>query len=179
MFLFHLAFIPSPRLQNCKHGFAALFFAVLLAAVTPLCAAEKSNIVPCNIKLVFGVDDNGMSVVSYDLEMQINNQQGRTIHGVSVHWLNSQAEVIGNSDATCGVENTGVKLDNLVHAVAQFKKLVGVCSNSLGKTRGPAFLTLRCIILRTCDTAPLSVIDLVSQRSTATDDVSITLCPIY
>ena len=75
---------------------------MLVAAVTPLWAAGESNIVPCNVKLVFGVDDNGMSVVSYDLEMQINNQQGRTIHGVSVHWLNAQAEVIGNSDATCG-----------------------------------------------------------------------------
>jgi hypothetical protein len=57
MFLFHLAFIPSSRPQIFKHGFAALFFAVLVGAVNPLCAAEKSNIVPCNIKLVFGVDD--------------------------------------------------------------------------------------------------------------------------
>ena len=80
---------------------------MLVVAHAPLCAAEKSNIVPCDIKLVFGVDDNGMSVVSYDLEMQINNQQGRTIHGVSVHWLNAKAEVIGNSDAACGAENTG------------------------------------------------------------------------
>ena len=82
MVLFHLASIQSSRNQNCKLSFAILIFAGLVAASAPLCAAEKSNIVPCNIKLVFGVDDNGMSVVSYDLEMQINNQQGRTIHGV-------------------------------------------------------------------------------------------------
>ena len=107
---------------------------MLVASGAPLYAAEKSNIVPCNIKLVFGVDDNGMSVVSYDLEMQINNQQGRTIHGVSVHWLNSQAEVIGNSDATCGAENTlELNQHNLVHAAAQFKKLVGVCLKQLGQ----------------------------------------------
>ena len=81
-----------------------------MAAGAPICAAEKSDIVPCNIRLVFGVDETGMSVASYDLEMQINNQQGRTIHGVSVHWLNAQAEIIGNSDAACGTEHIGVKL---------------------------------------------------------------------
>ena len=103
MFLFRLAFNPSPRTQNCQLSLATLILAVLVAAGAPLYAAEKSNIVPCNIKLVFGVDDNGMSVASYDLELQINNQQGRTIHGVSVHWLNAQAEVIGNSDAACAL----------------------------------------------------------------------------
>jgi len=79
-----------------------------MAFSAPLGAAEKSHVVPCNIKLVFDVDDNGMSVVSYDLEMQIHNQQGRTIHGVSVHWLNTQNEIIGNSDATCGAQDTGL-----------------------------------------------------------------------
>ena len=108
MFLFPLAFIPSSRIQNRELGFATLTLAALMAASTPLCAADESNIVPCNIRLVFEVDDNGMSVASYDLEMQINNQQGRTINGVSVHWLNAQAEVIGNSDAACGAEHTGV-----------------------------------------------------------------------
>ena len=109
MFLFRLAFIPSVRTQNCRLGFSALILITLSAFGAPLGAAEKSHVVPCNIKLVFDVDDNGMSVVSYDLEMQIHNQQGRTIHGVSVHWLNGQNEIIGNSDATCGAQHTGVK----------------------------------------------------------------------
>ena len=133
MFLFHLAFIPSSRPQNRKHGFAALLLAVLVAAVTPLCAAEKSNIVPCNIKLVFGVDDNGMSVVSYDLEMQINNRQGRTIHGVSVHWLNAQAEVIGNSDAACGAEHSGVKLAQSGSCRRTIQKISGHLLERLGQ----------------------------------------------
>ena len=50
-----------------------------------------------------------MSVASYDLEMQINNRQGRTIHGVSVHWLNAQDKIIGNSDAACGTKHAGVQ----------------------------------------------------------------------
>ena len=133
MFLFRLVFNTSLRTQNCKRSFTTLILAVLLAAGAPLCAAEKSNIVPCDIKLVFGVDDNGMSVVSYDLEMQINNRQGRTIHGVSVHWLNAQAEVIGNSDAACGAEHTGVKLAQSGSCRRTIQKIGGRLLEQLGQ----------------------------------------------
>ena len=133
MFLFRLAFIPLSRTQNCKHGFSALILAVLMAAGAPLCAAEKSNIVPCNIKLVFGVADNGMSVASYDLEMQIKNQQSRTIHGVSVHWLNAKAEVIGNSDAACGANYNGVKLAQSGSCRRTIQKIGGHLLEQLGQ----------------------------------------------
>ena len=77
----------------------------------PLVAGShsKADIVPCDIKLVFGVDDRGMSLVSYDLEMQISNRQGRTITGISVHWLDRSAKIIGNSDARCGQNYDGIK----------------------------------------------------------------------
>ncbi|MDC3235107.1 hypothetical protein OBB02_03585 [Candidatus Puniceispirillum sp.] len=133
MFLFRLALIPSSRNQNRKLGFATLILAVLAAHGAPLYAAERSNTVPCNIKLVFGVDDNGMSVVSYDLEMQINNKQGRTIHGVSVHWLNEQAEIIGNSDAACGAEHTGVKLAQSGSCRRTIQKIGGRLLEQLGQ----------------------------------------------
>ena len=70
---------------------------------------SKAEIVPCDIKLIFHVDDSGMSLVSYDLEMQIKNRQGRTIKGISVNWLNRRAEIIGNSDASCGQDYDGIK----------------------------------------------------------------------
>jgi hypothetical protein len=47
--------------------------------------------------------------VSYDLEMQIRNRQGRTIRGISVHWLDRSAKIIGNSDAQCGQDYDGIK----------------------------------------------------------------------
>ena len=133
MFLFRLAFVPFSRTPKCKHSLSTLILAVLFATGAPLCAAEKSNVVPCSIKLVFGVDDNGMSVASYDLEMQINNQQGRTIHGVSVHWLNAQAEVIGNSDATCGAEHTGVKVTQSGSCKRTIQKIGGRLLEQLGQ----------------------------------------------
>ena len=133
MFLFRLAFIPTSRNENLKLGFVTLILFLLVAVGAPLCAAEKSNTVPCNIKLVFGVDDNGMSVVSYDLTMQISNQQGRTIHGVSVHWLNAQSEVIGNSDAACGVEHTGVKLAQSGSCRRTIQKIGGRLLEKLGQ----------------------------------------------
>jgi hypothetical protein len=86
-------------------------FIVFTTANSPLFANShsKAAIVPCDIKLVFGVDDSGMSLVSYDLEMQISNLQGRTIKGISVHWLDSRAKIIGNSDALCGKDHDGIK----------------------------------------------------------------------
>ena len=85
---------------------------VMFTAVNGLLVAgslSKAEIVPCDIKLVFGVDDSGMSFVSYNLEMQISNHQGRTIEGISVHWLDRNAKIIGNSDALCGQEHGGIK----------------------------------------------------------------------
>ena len=70
---------------------------------------SKAEVVPCDIKLVFGVDDSGMSFVSYNLEMQISNHQGQTIEGTSVHWLDRNAKIIGNSDTLCGQEHGGIK----------------------------------------------------------------------
>jgi hypothetical protein len=81
------------------------------AANNPLFADRhsKAKIVPCDIKLVFGLDNSGMSLVSYDLEMQISNHHGRTIKGISVHLLDRSAEIIGNSDALCGQDYDGIK----------------------------------------------------------------------
>ena len=86
-------------------------FIMFTAANDPLVAGShsKADIVPCDIKLVFGIDDRGMSLVSYDLEMQISNRQGRTITGISVHWLDRSAKIIGNSDAQCGQDYDGIK----------------------------------------------------------------------
>ena len=86
-------------------------FIMFTTAITPLFASShsKAEIVPCDIKLVFSIDNSGMSLVSYNLEMQISNRQGQTIKGISVHWLNRSAEIIGNSNALCGQDEEGIK----------------------------------------------------------------------
>ena len=107
------------RLTNIGHnltrmalgiGVAGLFLSLLIG-MPPVHADNhiKRNIEPCTINLVFGVDENGMSVVSYELEMQLSNRQTRTVQGISIHWLNSKSEIIGNSDAVCGQEHNGIK----------------------------------------------------------------------
>ena len=65
------------RLCQCATRMIALFamagvFIMFKAANDPLVAGShsKADIVPCDIKLVFGVDDRGMSLVSYDLGMK-------------------------------------------------------------------------------------------------------------
>jgi len=86
-------------------------FIIFTSANSSLFASSqsKAEIVPCDIKLVFSIDDSGMSLVSYNLEMQISNRQGRTIKGISVHWLDRSAEIIGNSDTLCGQGHGGIK----------------------------------------------------------------------
>ena len=106
---------PARLCQSATRMIALLamtgVFIMFTAANDPLVAGShsKADIVPCDIKLVFGVDDRGMSLVSYDLEMQISNRQGRTITGISVHWLDRSAKIIGNSDAQCGQDYDGIK----------------------------------------------------------------------
>ena len=86
-------------------------FIIFTAANSSLFAGSqsKAEIVPCDIKLVFSIDGSGMSSVSYNLEMQISNRQGRNIKGISVHWLDRSAEIIGNSDTLCGRDHGGIK----------------------------------------------------------------------
>ena len=86
-------------------------FIMFTVVITPLFSSSqgKAEIVPCDIKLVFRVDDSGMSLVSYNLEMQVSDRQGRTIKGISVHWLDRSAEIIGNSDTLCGQDHGGIK----------------------------------------------------------------------
>ena len=111
MFFLNLASLYQSATRMIALLVIAGVFIIFIAANRPLFAGSqsKAEIVPCDIKLVFGVDDSGMSLVSYDLEIQISNHQGRTIKGISLHWLDRNAEIIGNSDALCGQDHDGIK----------------------------------------------------------------------
>ena len=81
------------------------------ASVTALADDHKKRpTVPCDIKLIFDTDKNGMSVAAYKLEMQITNRQGRPVTGMSVYWLNENKDIIGNSDTVCGADEAGIGL---------------------------------------------------------------------
>ena len=91
---------------NKNRYFAGIFvvFAAFGAIITTAPASQHQalNTVPCEIKLIFGADKQGISTVSYDLELQISNRTGRFISDISVYWLNTTKDIIGNSDAACG-----------------------------------------------------------------------------
>ena len=88
-----------------------LFLAIALTVINPLNARGHlpDEQVPCDIKLIFGTNDRGASMVSYNLQMQIYNKHRQAVRGVSVYWLNARAEIIGNSSATCGQKGNGIK----------------------------------------------------------------------
>ena len=91
---------------NKNRYFVGIFmvFAAFSANVTTTTASQHQalNTVPCEIKLIFGTDKQGISTVSYDLELQISNRTGRFISHISVYWLNAAKDIVGNSDAACG-----------------------------------------------------------------------------
>ena len=91
---------------NKNRYFVGIFmvFAAFGANVKTSTASQHQalNTVPCEIKLIFGTDKQGISTVSYDLELQISNRTGRFISNISVYWLNATKDIIGNSDAACG-----------------------------------------------------------------------------
>ena len=91
---------------NKNRHFVGIFtvFATFCAIITTTTANQHQalNRVPCEIKLIFGADKQGISTVSYDLELQISNRTDRFISHISVYWLNAAKDIIGNSDAACG-----------------------------------------------------------------------------
>ena len=110
-------------------------FIVFTAANSPLFASSqsKAEIVPCDIKLVFSVDDSGMSLISYHLEMQISNRHSRTIKGISVHWLDRSAEIVGNSDTLCGQDHGGIKPAQSGSCRSVVQKISGRLLDRLGQ----------------------------------------------
>ena len=91
---------------NKNRYFVGIFtvLAAFDAIITTTTASQHQALdtVPCEIKLIFGADKQGISTVSYDLELQISNGTGRFISDISVYWLNAANDIIGNSDAACG-----------------------------------------------------------------------------
>ena len=107
----------SYRLENWmkKTRFGRLSLSLLVAklflfSAIPVMADTHSHMPtsPCDIRLVFDSDAHGMPSVGYKLSLQIRNQTARDIAGVSVYWLDNESAIIGNSAASCGVEDGAV-----------------------------------------------------------------------
>ena len=97
------------KVQTFNVIWAFILTSLIIFVSSKAIAHEQGTLVPCDIRLVFGLSDNGMTLISYNLEMQVQNNQGRMIKGISVHWLNAQSMIIGNSSAICGKENSGIE----------------------------------------------------------------------
>ena len=121
---------------NKNRYFVGIFmvFAAFGANVTTTTASQHQalNTVPCEIKLIFGADKQGISTVSYDLELQISNRTGRFISHISVYWLNATKDIIGNSDAACGHVTRQQK--QAEHSAGE----TGACRRTVQTVRWPA-----------------------------------------
>ena len=86
--------------------FAGLCLSTAIWAMADTHSQLKTT--PCDIRLVFGIDENGMPTIGYKLSLQIKNNTTRAIAGVSVYWLDDESAIIGNSAAICGVKDLAV-----------------------------------------------------------------------
>jgi hypothetical protein len=62
----------------------------------------------CSVDLIFA-SENGGSVANYVLTLQVKNNTGRDITGVSVIYKDAAKEVIGNTLLKCGVNELPIK----------------------------------------------------------------------
>ena len=85
---------------------ASLFLFTSLSAMADTHSQLPTT--PCDIRLVFGSDALGMPSVGYKLSLQIRNRTARDIAGVSVYWLDKKSDIIGNSAAICGTDDTTI-----------------------------------------------------------------------
>ena len=89
-------------------GRTQVYFRLLLISllgVKPVLADQDWR---CSVDLIFA-SENGGSVANYVLTLQVKNNTGRDITGVSVIYKDAAKEVIGNTLLKCGVNELPVK----------------------------------------------------------------------
>ena len=78
---------------------------ISLLGVKPVFADQDWR---CSVDLIFA-SENGGSVANYVLTLQVKNNTGRDITGVSVIYKDAAKEVIGNTLLKCGVNELSFK----------------------------------------------------------------------
>ena len=78
---------------------------ISLLGIKPVLADQDWR---CSVDLIFA-SENGGSVANYVLTLQVKNNTGRDITGVSVIYKDAAKEVIGNTLLKCGVNELPVK----------------------------------------------------------------------
>ena len=132
----------SCRLENWvkKTHFRRLSTSLLVAELclfttVPAMADTHSHLptTPCDIRLVFDIDARGMPTVGYKLSFQIRNRTARDIAGASVYWLDNEAAIIGNSAATCGVNDVAIGLSETGPCETIVQQIGGALLQRLGQ----------------------------------------------
>ena len=135
----NLSYRVTNLLKNPHFGRSSASFLVawhcLFAAVLAM-ADTHSHLptTPCDIRLVFSSDAQGMPSVAYRLSLQIKNQTARNIEGVSVYWLDNQSAIIGNSTAICGIKDGAVGPSESGPCETIVQQIGGALLQRLGQT---------------------------------------------
>ena len=85
-----------------------VYFVILLVTLLGVRPAQADKDWRCSVDLIFA-GENGGSVANYVLTLQVKNNTGRNVNGVSVIYKNTEKEVIGNTLLKCDVNELPIK----------------------------------------------------------------------
>ena len=85
-----------------------VYCVILLVSLLGLRPALADQDWRCSVDLIFA-SENGGSVANYVLTLQVKNNTGRNINGVSVIYKDAAKAVIGNTQLKCSVNENPVK----------------------------------------------------------------------
>ena len=126
----------AKKTQLTELSSSLLVAGLCLFTAIPTMADTHSHLptTPCDIRLVFSSDAQGMPSVGYKLSLQIRNQTAREIVGVSVYWLDNESTIIGNSATICGRKDEAVGPSESGPCSAIIQQIGGALLQRLGQT---------------------------------------------
>jgi len=108
-----------------------VYFRLLLISLLAVKPVQADQDWRCSIDLVFTSKNEG-SVANYVLTLQLKNDTGRDITGVSVIYMDSAKEVIGNTLLKCGVNELPVKPGSYGECRRTIQRVDAIYINAFG-----------------------------------------------
>ena len=93
------------------------------------------NIYPCQVRLEFSKNKKGENISTYQLFIQYKNIKPQPITSISLHWLDDQNNIIGNSDADCRFENMPLGLNETGQCIKIIKQINSEIINRIGEKK--------------------------------------------
>ena len=121
------------KIMRQKRLFVYMFtigLGLIMAFIQPVFATSKDAI-PCSVRVMFQDDDIGVATL-YVLSTQIKNTASRSITGVSLLLFDDAGKSMGNSNAHCGEDASGLGAGDTGQCAKIMQTISGKMMKKLG-----------------------------------------------